>query len=38
MSEKNNTAAVFQQIQQNKVSLDIVRQVRQTILEGKLRP
>lgn len=38
MSEKNNTAAVFQQIQQNKVALDIVRQVRQTILEGKLRP
>lgn len=29
---------MFREIQQNKVALDIIRQVRQTILEGKLRP
>lgn len=38
MSEENHQAAVFQQVQQNKVALDIIRQVRRTILEGKLRP
>lgn len=29
---------MFQEIKQNKVALDIIRQVRQTILDGKLRP
>jgi len=38
MPEERNTATVFQQVEQNKVALDIIRQVRQSILEGKLRP
>ena len=38
MSEKSNTAAVFQPVQQKKVAVDIIRQVRDIILEGKLRP
>lgn len=38
MSEKMPTAEVFQQVEQNKVALDIIRQIRQTILDGKLRP
>lgn len=29
---------MFREVRQNKVALDIIRQVRQTILEGKLRP
>lgn len=29
---------MFREIKQNKVALDIIRQVRQTILQGKLRP
>jgi GntR family transcriptional regulator, transcriptional repressor for pyruvate dehydrogenase complex len=29
---------MFREVQQNKVALDIIRQVRESILEGKLRP